>query len=173
MSAIKPIFKSEIVPNTSWEFYVDKSFRPQNQLVTAVSVVVIKDLKEQEVIITKNKRGWEVIAGHVESDESPEEAAPRESMEEGGTKVDKLTLFGYTKVTRHSDKPYKPNYPHPISYVLNFFAHSIGDISKPTGDEIFDSKTVKMDEVKIMVSNNSMSTENGIVITEGLKAASR
>src|SRR5258707_5854402 len=41
------------------------------------------------------KRGWDLVGGHIEPGESPEEAARREAYEEAGARLGPLHLLGY------------------------------------------------------------------------------
>lgn len=51
--------------------------------------------QEDRMLLTRlKKRGWDIPGGHIEGDESPEQAAVRETMEEAGVLVEPAQLIG-------------------------------------------------------------------------------
>lgn len=66
---------------------------PPEAEVTAVAIVACLDDK---VLFIRNERGWDIPGGHVEeTDESPEQTAKRELLEETSAECGELKLVGY------------------------------------------------------------------------------
>lgn len=57
---------------------------PENTLVTACMVFVKKD---GSVLLSRPERGWGLPGGHKEAQESPEECAIREVLEETSVEI--------------------------------------------------------------------------------------
>ncbi len=55
----------------------------------------------QLLLVEHHKRGWELMGGKLESDETPEQAAYREAKEEGAVQIDtkSIRLIGQYKIT--------------------------------------------------------------------------
>ena len=120
--------------NISWEFYLS-DFLPQRELCTAVFVL----LKHKgKIVLTKTHRGWEMPGGHIEKNETLEEALQREVIEETGAQINRFKLIGYRKII--SKKPdskniRNANYPFPYSYIPHYLAVTETEFFEPTGDE--------------------------------------
>lgn len=71
------------------------------------------------------KRGWDLVGGHIEPGESPEEAVRRETYEEAGARLGALHLLGYQHLHLLGPRPDGYQYPHPESYQIFFWAHII------------------------------------------------
>ncbi len=65
--------------SASWEFW-NSNRSPSLELCTAIGLVPVTNLTANEVILTKNQRGWEMIAGKIEPGESPKETCAREGL---------------------------------------------------------------------------------------------
>lgn len=83
--------------DTPWEFYLSPK-SPPRELCTAVACLAIQ-ASSDSIVLTRNRRGWEMLGGHIEEGESIEDAVIREAKEEGGFSPDSCTQFGYRKVT--------------------------------------------------------------------------
>ena len=65
-------------------------------------------------------REWHATGGHREPEESAEQAAIRETREEGGCPADELVPIGVRRVTVLGDQPESWRYPSPVSYQVFF-----------------------------------------------------
>ena len=114
-----------------------------NLPVTAVKCYLIKD--NNILLVKDNKRGWDVPGGHVEKDESPENALIREMEEEAGCRIRNIILIGYLHCHQ-----LKKNLKYPIDgliAVYTVFDFEI-DHSKRYLHEVYDSKFVPLNKVK-------------------------
>jgi len=51
--------------------------------------------QEDRMLLTRlKKRGWDIPGGHIEGEETPDQAAVRETMEEAGVLVEPVQLIG-------------------------------------------------------------------------------
>lgn len=89
-------------------------------------------IDETKFIMASNvRRGLNTPGGHVETGESVEQAAIRETMEEVGAKVSKLIPVGCLRSTISGLKPNGYKYPYPVSSQMFFAA---------IADKLFDYK---------------------------------
>ncbi len=89
---------------------------PDNStVVTAVSVILIKDNK---FLLTRIDRGWDIPSGHVEKDETPEEAVVREAYEETGASVNSLQRIGYLYITKAQENEINKKYPDKSAIIV-------------------------------------------------------
>jgi 8-oxo-dGTP diphosphatase len=68
------------------------------------------------------KRGWDLVGGHIEPGESPEEAVRREAYEETGARLEALHLLGYQHLQLLGPRPTGHRYPYPESYQIFYWA---------------------------------------------------
>lgn len=138
--------------NQSWELYQDAKM-PNPALCTAVYCLAILPETEQ-VVLTRNHRGWEMLGGHIEPGETIEESLLRECLEEGGYIPEGHTLFGYRKITAKLPVPHNQNkgsfYPFPCGYIPHFIATSSLPLQAPSGAEIYESKAFSFDELETL-----------------------
>lgn len=137
--------------NLKWEFYLD-SHMPPAELCTAIACVAIAE-PSGAIVLTRNQRGWEILGGHIEQDETIEQALTRESLEEGGFQAQGVAQFGYRKVIArepvHHDQQ-DSYYPFPVSYIPHFVAVSRLPLLAPTGEEILESRAFNLQEVETL-----------------------
>jgi 8-oxo-dGTP pyrophosphatase MutT (NUDIX family) len=67
-------------------------------------------------------RGWDIVGGHIEPGESPEEAARREAYEEAGAKLKELHMLGYQRLRLLGPRPASYRYSYPDSYQVFYWA---------------------------------------------------
>ena len=68
-------------------------------------------------------RGWDIVGGHIEPGESPEEAARREAYEEASAKLGQLHVLGYQRLRLLGPRPASYRYSYPDSYQVFYWAH--------------------------------------------------
>lgn len=90
----------------------------QDKIVTSVHCFPVKG---NEIMFTTNPRGIDIIGGHVEKGETPEQAMKREGMEEGYLTINHMKLIGAVRVdNRDNPKALESGYPA-VGYQL-FYA---------------------------------------------------
>ena len=90
---------------------------------------------EGKLLLVRHKnRGWEVPGGHIDGNESFEEAMRRELYEESQMECGEIYWLGYLKKTALEPAPKDCSYPHPLSYCI-FFSAEITGINQFSGDE--------------------------------------
>jgi 8-oxo-dGTP pyrophosphatase MutT (NUDIX family) len=173
MKSTEPLPTGSWNESTSWEMH-ESNIAPPLELCTAVACIALAGVNLDKVVLTRNHRGWEVLAGHIEPGESLDDTLRREAMEEGGFTISDAELFGYLKIT--ATKRAEPgtrgaNYPYPHSYIPYFVARTESAIKEPVGEEIVKSKTFTLDEVEALTRRGRLTRMNFTIIDLGLKAA--
>lgn len=135
------LFSGSWDENIHWEFHLSKSV-PDSDLCTAVYCLAIVDAATPEgIVLARNRRGWEMLGGHIEPGESLQEALVRESLEEGGFYPAHLTPFGFRKVIANMpirNDHHGGHYP-PVAFIPHFFATTDRITAEPTGSEILEA----------------------------------
>lgn len=92
-------------------------FMTQEQFATldspTVTSVHLFPMDGEDILLTRNPRGLDIIGGHVEKGESVEDALRREAMEEGYIELRSAHLIGYIQVD-NSVNPNAANLPYPL-----------------------------------------------------------
>lgn len=140
--------------NLSWEFFLAENI-PDKKLCTAVCCVTIY---KNKLVLVKNKRGWELPAGHVEDGEDIIAATFREVLEETGLQLQKTpTLFGYKRVTAQTpvlkDEAANIYYPFPNSYVGFFFAETVDSEGLETFNDVSELTYASYQEARALLSS--------------------
>ncbi len=126
--------------STSWEFYLGNEV-PDTRLCTAVYCLAIVSTNPEQVVLARNRRGWEMLGGHIEPGELLEEALMREAVEEGGFHPSRYEIFGYRKVIAHElvvNDHHGGHYP-PVSYIPHFVGTTDRELTPPNGEDIFEA----------------------------------
>ncbi|HSI20568.1 MAG TPA: NUDIX domain-containing protein [Verrucomicrobiae bacterium] len=168
-----PMFEGVWDGGQTWEIYLSPVM-PDVSLCSAVACIAIHDLAREEVVLTRNPRGWEILAGHIEQGETPVEAMQREALEEGGFAVKRHELFGYRKVTateRRGAPGQRGTYSFPISYILHYYAFSDSERVKEFGEEVTDSRVFTLDQIRELVRTGQTSETDLAIIESGLASA--
>jgi 8-oxo-dGTP pyrophosphatase MutT (NUDIX family) len=173
---IMEIFNKEPVATGSWEDNYDWEIHSDNEippieLITAVACIALVDNNEG-IVLTRNQRGWEILAGHIESGERPEDALHREALEEGGYVISSATPFGYRKITARQHPPAgsrESTYPYPTSYIAYFLAQTNSPIGNVTGEEIIESRVFAKDELQLLVEAGELTDMEHAIIKLGLE----
>lgn len=159
--------------NAKWEMWTSKEL-PDSELCTAVACVAIYDLATDRVVLTRNHRGWEMLAGHKEIGETIEETLCREAFEEGGYIVTASNLFGHRKIIA-SERPApgtrEAQYPFPVSFMPYYYAFTAEPLHEPTGKEITERDIFTLEEIKAMVDNGEIDPVELQLIAHGLAQA--
>lgn len=169
MKNTKPLLTGawEWLDGASWSLYAS-SKQPPTSLCTAVSLIAISDLGSDQIVLTRNQRGLDLIAGHIEPGELPIEALRRESLEEAGFTFEKALLYGHAATTmtkRPTADSRAHKYPYPVNYVLHYYAFG-SQTAQPTGDEILGSEIMTLSQLQ----DSAPDTELGRLITFMAKA---
>jgi 8-oxo-dGTP pyrophosphatase MutT (NUDIX family) len=167
-----PIATGKWGDDASWEIYAS-DVTPPAALITAVACVAIVDTKTNDIVLTRNHRGWEVLAGHIESGETPLEALHREALEEGGFEISKVVPFGYLKTTaskKSSPESRNFNYPFPVSYIAYYLACTENPLAEPTGEEILERRVFSQKEVQQLVNSGDFNMIEQTIITLGIES---
>ncbi|QBD79057.1 NUDIX domain-containing protein [Ktedonosporobacter rubrisoli] len=116
----------QVEQNISWlplpnEGYIALSSQlpPTELIATALVLAFDGDRLLQTNLVV---RGWDIVGGHIEPGESPEEAARREAYEEAGAKLKELHLLGYQRLRLFGPQPPSYRYPYPDSYQVFYWA---------------------------------------------------
>lgn len=98
------ILKKEIVFTTSWfeieAKTVDEQAKPYYALISLDYVTILAVTEENEILLVKQYRPvleeetLELPSGHVEREQTPEEAARTELLEETGYRAERMELLG-------------------------------------------------------------------------------
>jgi 8-oxo-dGTP pyrophosphatase MutT (NUDIX family) len=152
MTAAQPLLTGQWDDNQSWGLYQSTEM-PDAALCTAVYCLAILPTTQQ-VVLTRNHRGWEMLGGHIEVGETIEEALLRESLEEGGFTPENYQLFGYRKITAKQPVPHDQKedrfYPFPHGYIPHLIATSTLTLQKPSGTEIIESRAFSLEELEAL-----------------------
>lgn len=77
-----------------------------------------------DIMLTQNPRGIDIIGGHVEMGESVDEALRREAMEEGYIEIQDVEIIGYIQVD-NSVNPKAASLPYPLfGYQAFYVCHN-------------------------------------------------
>src|SRR5262245_47002487 len=110
MTSSRPLLTGQWDDNQSWGFHQDDNM-PDISQCTAVYCLAILPETDQ-VVLTRNHRGWEMLGGHIEDGETIDQALFRECLEEGGYTPEDFKLFGYRKVTSIQPTPHSQKEGH-------------------------------------------------------------
>lgn len=144
-----PLLTGKWDDNQTWQLFKSNEL-PDAALCTAVYCLAILP-ETNQVVLTRNHRGWEMLGGHIEPGENIEQALLRECLEEGGFTPEHYQLFGHRKVTAKKPVPHNQKvdsfYPFPHGYIPHFIAMSTLPLQQPTGEEIVESRAFAFDEI--------------------------
>lgn len=146
-------------PNTV-EVVITSELAPPDLTKTAFMVPVCDD--GGIVIAVNQRRGLEIAGGHIEADETAEDAAFREAVEETGTTVSNIAPIGFLRMTSTAESaPEGYAYPFPLSY-QQFFAGSVENIEPYTDNDecsapvkIFDMQDRRITRKSITLFGNA------------------
>jgi 8-oxo-dGTP pyrophosphatase MutT (NUDIX family) len=151
MNSLRKISSGNWSDSVLWELYITNEMPPR-ELCTAVFCLAVHN--DDTIVLTKTKRGWELLGGHLEDRETLEQALFRETHEEGGYTPETYELLGYRKITATKPTPARGGkmYPYPVSYIPYFIAKSSLPLNEIHGDddEILDSGAFTFSEIQQM-----------------------
>lgn len=149
--------------NISWEFHLSDT-TPDPDLCTAVYCLAIAGTNPERIVLARNKRGWEMLGGHIEPGEQIEEALLREAVEEGGFYATYYKQFGYRKVIAQepvANDHHGGHYP-PVAYIPHFFATTDRELIAPTGEEIFEASVFETNRLPLLEASQELIAMAGI-----------
>lgn len=128
---------------------------PNRDLCTAVcSITTFRN----RLVLIKNKRGWEFPGGHIEQEETIEEAIEREAREEACAKLRTPKMFGFKKISSLHRAPYRNNpslfYPFPHAYVVFFYAEVDEFLDIPHAADVESISVVNYREAQELLKEN-------------------
>jgi 8-oxo-dGTP pyrophosphatase MutT (NUDIX family) len=143
------ILAGEWDANTSWEFYLGSTL-PKEAICTSVSCLALMSEGEQ-IVLTHNRRGLEMLGGHVEPGETLGQTLRRESLEEGGFYPNRYEQYGYRRVSSKTPVPndhHGGTYP-PVTYIAHYMAETDWPLITPTAprDEIFGRRVIETRDI--------------------------
>lgn len=137
---------------------------------SAAYVFVFKDgallqteLQEGE----RPQRQLDIPGGHIDENETPEDAAIRETFEETGVLIQQPKLVAYSKVSISSEKPERYRYPYPASYMLFYKTDSFEEFPFNGNEEVHGRVWLPVNESE----KSEWCVKNRTLLTEILKAA--
>jgi len=129
---------------------------PDVKYVTSVHGVCID--KDKVLLVRVTDRGFNLPGGHVEENESPEEALIRECMEEGYVECDSISLIGMIIVS-HEENPMfdvKGKYPL-IGYQLFFRTNVTRSLPYKRENECLTRIWVEPEEIPYVINDHILS----------------
>lgn len=136
--------------SVQWELYHSNTL-PNRKDCTAVFCVAITG--DDKIVLARENRGWGMIGGHVDGDETLEQALARECLEEGGFTVINPRLFGYRKIIATKSVTHQDpgrSYPFPISYIAYYYDENDQELAKPTEPEVLESGAFTIKEIEAL-----------------------
>jgi 8-oxo-dGTP pyrophosphatase MutT (NUDIX family) len=116
----------QIEQNLSWlpqpnegRTVLSSQLPPGEMIATALVLAFDRDRLLQTHLAA---RGWDIVGGHIEPGESPEEAARREAYEEAGARLRELHVLGYQRLRLLGPRPASYRYSYPDSYQVFYWA---------------------------------------------------
>ena len=113
--------------------------------IPSVSVLPFDDAGRVLLVFQRDVDSWSTLGGSIELDETPEEAATREALEEAGVTV---RLDGI--ITVLGGPQYRTRYPNgdEVAYVNTIYRGTVIDgIPRPDGDEVTDVRWISRDGI--------------------------
>jgi 8-oxo-dGTP diphosphatase len=107
---------------------------PSDLIATALVLAFDRDRLLQTRLAA---RGWDIVGGHIEPGESPEETARREAYEEAGARLGVLHLLGYQRLRVLGLRPASYRYSYPESFQVFYWARiEVLDAFTPTEEAL-------------------------------------
>jgi 8-oxo-dGTP pyrophosphatase MutT (NUDIX family) len=139
--------------NISWRFILSGEL-PDVNLCTAVCCIATY---QQKIILVRNKRGWELPAGKMETAETVELAVAREVKEETCAVISNPHFIGYKELTALKPVPHAENtddyYPFPISYVVYYYADVLKFSDHSPAKDILEVKLANYTEAQTLLAS--------------------
>lgn len=132
----------------SWDLFQSATLL-KTENCTAVFCVAITD--DQKILLVKERRGWGMPGGHIESGETLVNALQRECTEEAGFRPHNPKLFGYRKITATTPTQHPEpgrQYPFPVSYIAYYVARCVGRPQAHTEADVSDVCAFLPEELK-------------------------
>jgi 8-oxo-dGTP diphosphatase len=140
-----PQFLTEYWPDTnSHVTFFPATLQPALP-VSAVKIYVFQGNKLLLANITS--RGWDLPGGHIETNETPEQALKRELKEETGATIENLKLIGYLKITNEKENQRNKQYPRQSCMLIYKGSGAILEANHNFKLEATESKFVSLEEL--------------------------
>jgi len=115
-----------------------------------ISSVHCFPIQNEEVLFTVNQRGLDIIGGHIEQGETPEQALIREAMEEASIAIKEYTLLGAIRVDNRENTAAKNlGYPE-IGYQLFYAVTDFHAYPFKADFESIERRYVKFSEISLL-----------------------
>jgi len=98
--------------------FIPTSLIPKNIHFTAIKMFIFRN---ENILLTKVPRGWDIPTGHIEQGETLIETARRETKEETGAKLITAQFIGYFKLLKLKENKENKRYPK-ISAIAVFLS---------------------------------------------------
>ncbi len=103
------------------------------------------DLREGE----RKQRMLDIPGGHIDEDETPEQAVVREVFEETGVRVTVTRLVAYKKITVNGPKPEHYRYPYPTSYMAYYLCELVEETPFTGNEEVHGRTWLDIDDLDL------------------------
>ncbi|HSX35472.1 MAG TPA: NUDIX domain-containing protein [Patescibacteria group bacterium] len=115
-------FATEYWPETYSRVEFFTATVPPALPVSAVKVYVFRG--NDLLLANIASRGWDLPGGHIEANETPEQALTRELKEETGASIESSKLIGYLKITNEQENERNKKY-HKESCILVYKGYGV------------------------------------------------
>jgi 8-oxo-dGTP diphosphatase len=149
------------------ETFISDEMPPIDECSSAYAFV----LKNKELLQTELREGerplrqLDIPGGHIDSEETPEEAVMRETFEETGVQIQEPRLVAYSKITIVSEKPDNYQYPYPVSYMLFYKSDAYEEFPFEGNKEVHGRVWLPEEEFE----RSEWCKENRVLVAEVLK----
>ncbi len=133
--------------SVEWELFSASVLPDEEKCSAAFCVAIASDA----VVMVREDRGWGMAGGHLELDETIEQALLRECNEEAGFTPVNPRLFAYRRIIANTPVKH-PNpmqtYPFPVSYIAYYWTILDDNLPlRPSDKSILEIKKFSIDQL--------------------------